>query len=92
MDSARLRRDLGLARARRITVTVALGATGFTVAAATIAATSLPGHTVSSANAGGQQSSTGAGTSGSLQPGLTGPVQVPQYGYGGTPVAVSGGS
>ncbi len=92
MDSARLRRDLGLERARRITVTVALGATGFTVVAALVAATSLPGHTVASPNAGGQQTSAGGGTSGSVQPGFAGPEQVPQYGYGGTPVTVSGGS
>jgi len=92
MDSARLRRDLGLARARRITVTVAIGATGFTAVTALVAATSLPGHTVGSTNALAQQASTGTLSSGSVQPGLTGPAQVPQYGYGGTPVAVSGGS
>ena len=92
IDSARLRRDLGLTRARRITVSVAIGATGFTVVAALIAATSLPGHTVGSTNAAGRQGSTGTLASGSVPPGFAGPAQVPQYGYGGTPVAVSGGS
>ena len=71
---------------------VAIGATGFTAVAALVAATSLPGHTVGSTNAAGQQGSTGTLSSGSVQPGFVGPAQVPQYGYGGTPVAVSGGS
>ncbi len=73
-------------------MTVAIGATGFTAVTALVAATSLPGHAVASANTGGQQTSIGTDTSGSVQPGLTGPAQVPQYGYGVAPVAVSGGS
>ena len=43
LDSARLRRDLGLARARRVTIYSAVGATAFTGVFALVAATSLPG-------------------------------------------------
>ena len=88
MDSARLRRDLGLARARRFTVYAALGATGFTGVLALAAATSFPGRTpaASAAQPGSNDSS------GNVQPGLTTPVQQPQYVYGGAPVAISGGS
>jgi hypothetical protein len=88
LDSARLRRDLGLARARRLTVYSAVGATAFTAVFALVAATSLPGHTVG-ATAATQPGTTDNG--GLAQPGFSTPIQAPQYGYG-VPVAVTGGS
>jgi hypothetical protein len=54
-----------------------------------VAATSLPGHSVTTSPA-AQPGSTDNG--GTTQPGLSAPVQQPQYAYGGAPVAVSGGS
>jgi hypothetical protein len=89
LDSARLRRDLGLARARRLTVYTAVGATAFTGVFALVAATSFPGRSPSSAPA-AQPGSTDNG--GVTQPGLSPPVQQPQPVYGGAPVAISGGS
>lgn len=88
LDSARLRRDLGLARARRFTVYAAIGATGFTGVLALVAATSFPGRTPAAPAT--QPGSTD--NSGNAQPGLTAPIQQPQYAYGGAPVAISGGS
>jgi len=87
MDSARLRRDLGLARARRLTVYAALGATGFTGVLALVAATSFPGRSANTTPA----AQPGSNDTGS-QPGLVVPVQQPQYAYGGAPVAVTGSS
>jgi hypothetical protein len=91
LDSARLRRDLGLARARRITFLAAVGATGFTVVFALVAAATAPGRTPSSTPQSPPSDSSGA-NAGAVQPNLTGPGQLPQAGYGGAPVAVSGGS
>ena len=88
MDSARLRRDLGLARARRITFLVAVGATGFTTLLALVAATTAPGRSASPS----QSNPSGGGNSGAVQPGLIGPGQLPGAGIGGPPVAVTGGS
>jgi hypothetical protein len=87
LDSARLRRDLGLARARRFTIYAAIGATGFTGVLALVAATSFPGRTPATAPQPGSTDNTG-----NAPPGLVAPVQQPQYGYGGAPVAISGGS
>lgn len=84
LDSARLRRDLGLARARRLTIYAAVGATAFTAVITLVAATSLPGRSAPAA-----QSNPSTGTT---QPGLNTPAQPPQYAYGGVPIAVSGGS
>ena len=81
-------RDLGLARARRLTVYTAVGATAFTGVLALVAATSFPGRTATAPAA--QPGSTDNG--GNTQPGLTAPIQQPQYAYGGAPVAISGGS
>lgn len=89
LDSARLRRDLGLARARRVTVYTAVGATAFTGVLALVAATSFPGRAATTTPA-TQPGSTDNG--GGIQPGFTGPAQQPQYAYGGPPVAISGGS
>jgi hypothetical protein len=89
MDSARLRRDLGLARARRITFLVALGATGFTTVLALVAATTAPGRSPSPAS---QANPSGGGNTGAVQPGLNVPAQLPSAGYGGSPVVVTGGS
>jgi hypothetical protein len=87
LDFARLRRDLGLARARRLTVYTAIGATVFTGVFALVAATSFPGRSPTTTPA-TQPGSTGNG--GFTQPGLSPPVQQPEY--GGAPIAVSGGS
>jgi hypothetical protein len=89
MDSARLRRDLGLARARRITFLAAVGATGFTTVLALVAATTAPGR---SAPAASQSNPSGGADSGAVQPGLNAPGQLPAVGNGGSPVAVTGGS
>jgi hypothetical protein len=88
LDSARVRRDLGLARARRLTVCAAVGATGLTGVLAVVAATSFPGRTAFT-TPGTQPGST---DNGSTRPGLVVPLQQPQYAYGGTPVAVTGSS
>jgi hypothetical protein len=88
LDSARLRRDLGLARARRLTIYTAAGATAFAAVFALVAATSLPGHTITTTPA-TQPGVTDNG--GVTQPGISAPIQAPQYGYG-APVTVSGGS
>jgi hypothetical protein len=87
LDSARLRRDLGLARARRLTIYSALGATAFTGVFALVAATSLPGRSVTTSPAAQTGDSTG-----STIPGLSVPAQQPQSAYGGAPVVISGGS
>jgi hypothetical protein len=89
LDSARLRRDLGLARARRITFLAAVGATGFTAAFALIAATTAPGRSASSPSTSSNPTGSNPGT---VQPNLTGPGQLPQAADGGAPVVVSGGS
>lgn len=89
MDAARLRRDLGLARARRLTVYTALGATAFTGVIALVAATSFPGRTPASATA---AEPGGNNSTGTTPPGLVAPIQQPQSAYGGTPVTISGGS
>jgi hypothetical protein len=89
MDSARLRRDLGLARARRITFLAAVGATGFTTVLALVAATTAPGRSPSSVS---QSNPSGGGNPGTVQPGLNGPGQLPAAGNVGSPVVVTGGS
>ena len=89
MDSARLRRDLGLARARRITFLAAIGATGFTTVLALVAATTAPGRSPSSAS---QSNPSGSNNPGIVQPGLNAPGQLPSVGNGGSPVVVTGGS
>lgn len=88
LESARLRRDLGLTRARRITVLVAVAASGFTAVLALIAATSVPGRSAPSTSA----DASGVSNPGSVQPNLSGPGQLPQAANGGAPAAVSGGS
>jgi hypothetical protein len=91
LESARLRRDLGLARARRLTVTAALGATGLTALIAFVAATTIPGRAASTAHQ-LQNTPSGGDQTGPSQPGLNGPGQLPQPVNGGVPVAISGGS
>ncbi len=91
LDTARLRRDRGLARARRITFFAAVGASGFTAVLALIAATTVPGRTTSSGSQPPSTDSSGA-NAGAVQPNLTGPGQLPQAANGGAPIVVSGGS
>lgn len=91
LESARLRRDLGLARARRLTITVAIGATGLTGLIAFVAATTIPGRSAGT----GEQSRnapSGGDLTGISQPGLTAPAQLPQPVNGGVPITISGGS
>ena len=90
LDSARLRRDLGLARARRLTVYSAVGATAFTGVFALVAATSFPGRSAATTPPATQPGSISNG--GITQPGLSVPVQQPHPAYGGAPIAISGGS
>jgi hypothetical protein len=87
LDSARLRRDLGLARARRLTVYAGVGATAFTGVFAMVAATSHPGRSVTTSPA--LQTGDSAGLT---IPGLSAPAQPPQYADGGAPAVISGGS
>jgi hypothetical protein len=88
LESARLRRDLGLARARRITLLVAVGAAGFTAVLTLIAATTVPGRSTPPTSS----DTSGVANPGSVQPNLSGPGQLPQAVNGGAPAAVSGGS
>jgi hypothetical protein len=90
LESARLRRDLGLARARRITFLAAVGAAGFTAVLTLVAATTVPGRSTPSGSTSADAS--GVTAPGSVQPGLSGPGQLPQAANGGAPAAVSGGS
>jgi len=90
LESARLRRDLGLARARRITLLAAVGASGFTAVLALVAATTAPGRPTPSGSTSSDAS--GATNPGTVQPNLSGPGQLPQAANGGIPSAVSGGS
>ncbi len=91
LEAARLRRDLGLALARRLTITAAVGATGLTALIAFVAATTLPGRAASTSQQ-TQNPPSGGDQAGVSQPGLTGPVQLPQPANGGVPIAISGGS
>lgn len=91
LESARLRRDLGLARARRLTITAALGATGLTALIAVVSATTIPGRSAGTAQQ-SQNVPSGDDSTGVTQPGLNGPGQLPQPVNGGVPVTISGGS
>jgi uncharacterized membrane protein len=92
LDAARLRRDLGLARARRFTVYAAMGATGLTAVIAFGAALSIPGRSAAAASPATQANPGAIGVPGGTQPGLTGPISAPQNGNPGAPIVVSGGS
>jgi hypothetical protein len=91
LESARLRRDLGLARARRLTITAAVGATGLTALIAFVAGTTIPGRSAGTVQQ-SQNTPSGGDSTGVSQPGLNGPGQLPQPVSGGVPVALSGGS
>jgi hypothetical protein len=95
LDSARLRRDLSLALRRRITLYAAIGAAGFTVVFSIVAATTAPGKPAPAATPPSQPDPSAADAPQQPvdnQPSLVVPVQPPQSGFGGPPVAVSGGS
>jgi hypothetical protein len=92
LETARLRRDLGLARARRITVYAGVGAAGLTAVIALVAATTAPGRSLSASSAAAQADSNGQQTSGVSSPEFVVPGQPPIAGNGGVPIAVSGGS
>jgi hypothetical protein len=100
LNSARQRRDLSLALRRRLTIGAGLGATGLTVVLSLIAATTAPGRTTPSSTAqtqpdpaSGAQSQEPADNQPSFeQPAFNPPSQLPQNGFGGSPVAISGGS
>jgi hypothetical protein len=91
LDSARLRRDLGLARARKITVYAGVGAASLTTVIALVAATTAPGRSLSTAPSTTQSNAAGEPT-GVTSPDLVPPGEFPGAGNGGVPVAVSGGS
>src|SRR5579863_9593148 len=95
LDSARLRRDLSLVLRRRLTLYAGIGAVGLTVAFTLIAATTAPGKATPTAPAPSQSDPSAGlqpqGTTGN-QPSLVVPAQNPQTGFGGSPVAISGGS
>ena len=95
LDSARRRRDLSLAFRRRLTVSAAVGATGLTVIFSLIAATTAPGRATPSATSPTQPNRTSDPASqapAGNQPAFSVPEQPPQSGFGGSPVAISGGS
>jgi hypothetical protein len=95
LDSARLRRDLSLLLRRRLTLYAAVGAAGLTVVFSLIAATTAPGRSTPAATppaqtdpSAGQAPQDPAGNQGTIAV----PAQPPQSGFGGSPVAISGGS
>jgi hypothetical protein len=91
LDSARLRRDLSLALRRRITLYAAIGAAGLTAFFSIVAATTAPGKAAPPSQP--DPSATEAPPQPlDNQPSLVVPVQPPQSGFGGPPVAISGGS
>jgi hypothetical protein len=98
LNSARQRRDLSLALRRRLTIAAGLAATGLTVVFSLIAATTAPGRTTPPAptqpdRTSGTQPQTPVNNQPSFaQPGFNVPSQAPQSGFGGSPVAISGGS
>ncbi|HVC41019.1 MAG TPA: hypothetical protein VND54_03480 [Candidatus Saccharimonadales bacterium] len=95
LDSARLRRDLSLALRRRLTVYTAFGAAGLTVVFSIVAATTAPGKTGPAATPPPQSDPFSGRQSlepDDNQPSLVVPEQPPQSGFGGSPVAISGGS
>ena len=90
LDSARLRRDLGLALARKITVYAGVGAAGLTAAIALVAFATAPGRAAAPAST--QTNASGDPTTGVTSPNFVPPDQLPIGGNGGVPIAVSGGS
>ncbi len=98
LNSARLRRDLSLVLRRRLTIAAGVGATGLTVVFSLVAATTAPGHTTSTPqptqpNPAQPNTQAPDNTQPSFsQPGFNVPSQAPQSGFGGSPVAISGGS
>jgi hypothetical protein len=100
LDSARLRRDLSLALRRRLTIAAGIGAAGLTVVFSLIAATTAPGRTTATAAQPDPTSNPQAPTDNQPafnqpsfeQPSFQQPTQPPSSGFGGSPVAISGGS
>jgi hypothetical protein len=86
-------RDRGLARLRRLTVWAAVAAAGLTAIASLIAANTIPGRNLGTAQA---ASSAPAGNGPSSDSGGVAPIvppgQPPQGGSGNGPAVVSGGS
>jgi hypothetical protein len=101
LNSARLRRDLSLALRRRLTIGAGVGAAGLTLVFSLIAATTAPGRTTPdrttptqpdpTSNA-QQQLPTDNQPALNQQPSFQQPSQVPQNGFGSSPVTISGGS
>jgi len=92
VNTARLRRDVSLLLRRRLVLYAAFGAAGLTAMLTLVAATTIPGHTAPVAPRVSQPDPVSTDPQGVTQPGLTIPAQRPQSGFGGSPVAVSGGS
>lgn len=92
LDSARLRRDLSLALRRRITLYAAIGAAGLTAFFSIVAATTAPGKATPPPSQPDPSATEVPQQPVDNQPSLVVPVQPPQSGFGGPPVAISGGS
>jgi hypothetical protein len=100
LNSARLRRDLSLALRRRLTIAAGVGAVGLTVVFSLIAATTAPGRTTPDSTtptqpdptSNAQQQLPADNQPSFQQPSFQQPSQLPQNGFGGSPVAISGGS
>jgi hypothetical protein len=100
LNSARLRRDLSLALRRRLTIAAGVGAAGLTIFFSLIAATTAPGRTTPDSTtptqpeptSNAQQQLPSDNQPSFQQPSFQQPSQVPQNGFGGSPVTISGGS
>ena len=92
MDSARLRRDVSLLLRRRLVVYAAFGAAGLTGMLTLVAAGTIPGHSSPVAPPVSQPEPAATDPQTRTDPGLSVPAERPQSGFGGSPVAISGGS
>lgn len=92
LDSARLRRDVSLVLRRRLVAYAAFGAAGLTGMLTLVAATTIPGHSAPVTPPVSQPDPGGTDPQAVTGPGLSVPAQRPQSGFGGPPVAISGGS
>jgi hypothetical protein len=92
LDSARQRRDLSLVLRRRLTVSVAVGATALTAVFMLVAAATAPGKADAPASAKSRPEAQPTTAPATTQPGFNPPAQLPQSGFGQPPSVISGGS
>ena len=93
LQIAQRKRDLGLAKLRQITVWVAVGGVGATLGLSYLAAITPLGQNSVNASSGVGSNQVNANQSGNNNGvGLVVPAQLPQAGFGGIGVSVTGGS